>query len=287
MNIHDRRASIKAEDFRQDSRRPFTGAEYMESLRDGREVYINGERVEDVTSHPAMRNSVRSLARLYDALHDEKTKERLTSPTDTGSGGYTHKYFRVAKSSAELVAQHLARRVHHHRRAAEEVGRGGRLVTHEALSQDIVDEPPRPVPPIVVQRRRQGQMEAEVGESRFEAAEVVVVERLLAGSCAVPIAHPSRGAERLEQVREVRADGRHAGAVGQRGPRQRGDVDHGDERAVDGGEDGAEAVHEGSPPGIGVAAVGAGAGDMGAGDASAATTADGSSTRARPTTNSS
>ena len=37
--------------------RPFTGAEYLESLRDGREVYIYGERVEDVTTHPAFRNA--------------------------------------------------------------------------------------------------------------------------------------------------------------------------------------------------------------------------------------
>ena len=88
--------------------RPFTGAEYIESLHDGREVYIDGERVADVTAHPAFRNSVRSLARLYDALHDPKTREVLTSPTDTGSGGYTHKYFRVARSREELVAQQRA-----------------------------------------------------------------------------------------------------------------------------------------------------------------------------------
>ncbi|MDT3381675.1 4-hydroxyphenylacetate 3-hydroxylase N-terminal domain-containing protein [Labrys neptuniae] len=96
---------MRSEDFRADTKRPFTGAEYLASLRDGREVYINGERVADVTAHPAMRNSARSLARLYDALHDEKTKPILAAPTDTGSGGYTHKYFRVARSSAELVAQ--------------------------------------------------------------------------------------------------------------------------------------------------------------------------------------
>jgi aromatic ring hydroxylase len=30
--------------------RPFTGAEYLASLRDGREVYIYGERVEDATT---------------------------------------------------------------------------------------------------------------------------------------------------------------------------------------------------------------------------------------------
>ena len=74
--------------------RPFTGAEYLASLRDGREVYIYGERVDDVTTHPAFRNAARSVARLYDALHDPKSKGVLTAPTDTGSGGYTHKFFR-------------------------------------------------------------------------------------------------------------------------------------------------------------------------------------------------
>ncbi len=89
-------------------RRPFTGAEYIASLRDGRHVYINGERVRDVTSHPAFRNSARSLARLYDALHDPQMKEVLTCPTDTGSEGYTHRYFRVARSRDELIAQQQA-----------------------------------------------------------------------------------------------------------------------------------------------------------------------------------
>jgi len=42
--------------------RPMTGAEYVESLRDGRDVYIDGERVADVTAHPAFRNAVRSVA---------------------------------------------------------------------------------------------------------------------------------------------------------------------------------------------------------------------------------
>ena len=65
-------------------KRPFTGAEYLESLRDGREVYIYGERVNDVTTHPAFRNSAASVALLYDALHDPKLKDALTTPTDTG-----------------------------------------------------------------------------------------------------------------------------------------------------------------------------------------------------------
>ena len=64
-----------------------------------------GERVADVTAHPAFRNAARSIARLYDALHDESAREVLTSPTDTGSGGFTHKFFRVARSRTELLAQ--------------------------------------------------------------------------------------------------------------------------------------------------------------------------------------
>src|SRR5689334_6810591 len=86
-------------------KRPFTGAEFLESLRDGREVYIYGERVKDVTTHPAFRNSAASVALLYDALHDKIWHDVLTAPTDTGSGGYTHKFFKVARSAGEVIAQ--------------------------------------------------------------------------------------------------------------------------------------------------------------------------------------
>src|SRR6202795_4507040 len=85
--------------------RPFTGAEFLESLRDGREVYIYGEKVKDVTKHPAFRNAAASVALLYDALHDDKTHTVLTAPTDTGSGGYTHKFFKAARSREEMIAQ--------------------------------------------------------------------------------------------------------------------------------------------------------------------------------------
>ena len=100
--------AAKPEDLIASKRRPFTGKEYLESLRDGREVYVYGERVADVTAHPAFRNAARTIARLYDALHDSKSKDILTCPTDTGSGGFTHKFFRVGKSREELIAQREA-----------------------------------------------------------------------------------------------------------------------------------------------------------------------------------
>src|SRR5215475_6379838 len=86
-------------------KRPFTGAEYLESLRDGREVYIYGDRVKDVTKHPAFRNASVSAAKLYDALHDANSKAVLTTPTDTGSGGFTHRFFKAACSREELLGQ--------------------------------------------------------------------------------------------------------------------------------------------------------------------------------------
>src|SRR5207244_4359798 len=81
--------------------RPLTGAEYLESLRDGREIWLYGERVKDVTTHPGFRNTARMIARLYDALHDPKTKDILTTETDTGSGGYTHRFFKAPMSAEE------------------------------------------------------------------------------------------------------------------------------------------------------------------------------------------
>jgi 4-hydroxyphenylacetate 3-monooxygenase len=84
--------------------RPFTGDEYLESLRDGREIWIYGERVKDVTTHPAFRNTVRMIARMYDALHDPARKDILTMPTDTGSGGVTHRFYRGSRNVEEMVA---------------------------------------------------------------------------------------------------------------------------------------------------------------------------------------
>jgi 4-hydroxyphenylacetate 3-monooxygenase len=84
--------------------KPQTGAEYLASLRDGREVFIYGEKVKDVTTHPAFRNTARMAARLFDALHDPGRRDKLTLPTDTGNGGVTQAFFRAPKSMADLLA---------------------------------------------------------------------------------------------------------------------------------------------------------------------------------------
>ena len=82
--------------------KPMTGQEYLESLNDGREVWIYGERVKDITRHPAFRNSARMIARVYDAMHDPKTRDIITAPTE--NGGRTHRYFLAPKTVEDQVA---------------------------------------------------------------------------------------------------------------------------------------------------------------------------------------
>jgi 4-hydroxyphenylacetate 3-monooxygenase len=55
-----------------------TGEEYRDSIRDGREVYIDGESVEDVTTHPAFKPIVDARARIYDLAHEAATQPLMT-----------------------------------------------------------------------------------------------------------------------------------------------------------------------------------------------------------------
>jgi 4-hydroxyphenylacetate 3-monooxygenase len=55
-----------------------TGDEYRESIRDGRAIWIDGERVSDVTTHPAFRPAVDARARIYDLAHEAATSDLMT-----------------------------------------------------------------------------------------------------------------------------------------------------------------------------------------------------------------
>ncbi len=64
-----------------------TGTQYLDSIRDGREVYINGERVKDVTRHPMMRPLIDIRARIYDMQHEAATREILCYQEDGQENG--------------------------------------------------------------------------------------------------------------------------------------------------------------------------------------------------------
>jgi 4-hydroxyphenylacetate 3-monooxygenase len=61
-----------------------SGTEYLKSLRDKRVVYLGGERIEDVTSHPGFRNAARSFAMMYDVKADPAHRDWLTYEEDSG-----------------------------------------------------------------------------------------------------------------------------------------------------------------------------------------------------------
>ena len=60
-----------------------TGADYKESLRDGRDVWVLGEgAVPDVTTHPATAAMVDEYVAWYDRHFDPRGKDTLLTPPD-------------------------------------------------------------------------------------------------------------------------------------------------------------------------------------------------------------
>jgi len=60
-----------------------TGEQFLQGLRDGREVWLEGERVADVTTHPKTARMAKTLAGIYDLQHSPEFHDRMTfkSPT--------------------------------------------------------------------------------------------------------------------------------------------------------------------------------------------------------------
>jgi len=85
-----------------------TGADHLAALRDGREVYIDGALVPDVTTHPAFRNAVHAAAAFYDYQARPDNLERMTFAP--GNGGYAriNRCWQRPTSHAELVERRKA-----------------------------------------------------------------------------------------------------------------------------------------------------------------------------------
>ena len=59
-----------------------TGEQYRDSIRDGRQVWINGERVNDVTTHPMFKPIVDIRARIYDMAYEKATQGVMSYADD-------------------------------------------------------------------------------------------------------------------------------------------------------------------------------------------------------------
>lgn len=91
-----------------------TGAQFLQALKDGRRVWLRGEKVEDVTTHPALAGCAQALAEVYDLQHDPAYRDLLTMESPT-TGQVVSAGFRLPHSPADLqrrrqMIEFLARR---------------------------------------------------------------------------------------------------------------------------------------------------------------------------------
>ncbi|HLN99468.1 MAG TPA: 4-hydroxyphenylacetate 3-hydroxylase N-terminal domain-containing protein [Pyrinomonadaceae bacterium] len=78
-----------------------TGADYIRALRDKREVWHAGRRIEDVTAHSGFTGTIKTLADLYDKQHAPEFRDFMTFEHD----GERFSYSYLAPKSAEQLAR--------------------------------------------------------------------------------------------------------------------------------------------------------------------------------------
>ncbi|RVD33764.1 4-hydroxyphenylacetate 3-monooxygenase [Mesorhizobium sp. M4A.F.Ca.ET.020.02.1.1] len=81
-----------------------TGNEYIQSLRDGRQIFIDGRLVDNHVDHPAFRNAIRSAAKLYDYQAANQGEMTFTTPT----GKRVNRSWELPDTREKLVKRGLA-----------------------------------------------------------------------------------------------------------------------------------------------------------------------------------
>jgi 4-hydroxyphenylacetate 3-monooxygenase len=82
-----------------------TGADYLASLKDDREIYIDGERVENLVRHPAFAGITQTIAGLYDYAADPANGMTYVAPQ---TGRDANKVFMIPRSREDLAARRAA-----------------------------------------------------------------------------------------------------------------------------------------------------------------------------------
>ena len=63
-----------------------TGNDYIKNVQDGRSIYLDGQLIENATAHPAFKNALATVARLYDFQAAPENEELMTYPSPTSGG---------------------------------------------------------------------------------------------------------------------------------------------------------------------------------------------------------
>ncbi|MBI4308196.1 MAG: 4-hydroxybutyryl-CoA dehydratase [Chloroflexi bacterium] len=97
-----------------------TVQEYKKSLQDGRQVYIRGERVKDVVTHPILSIATEHAANLFRLNRDRKLKDLFTMKSPE-TGDTVSRYFMVPTTPQELLQ------------------RGNLVEAHTAANKSVLD----------------------------------------------------------------------------------------------------------------------------------------------------
>ncbi len=84
-----------------------TGQDYRESIRDGRAIFMNGEKIDDATSHPAFKPLVDVRARIYDMAHEVDYHD-VMSYSDPESNERNNIGYRLPKSQNDWADKRAA-----------------------------------------------------------------------------------------------------------------------------------------------------------------------------------
>ena len=85
-----------------------TGSQHAQSLKDGRQIFINGHIAEDVGEHPAFRRTLRTVEGLFDFAARPENAELMTfEPSDAGLSR-VNRIWQLPRSYEDLVQRRRA-----------------------------------------------------------------------------------------------------------------------------------------------------------------------------------
>ena len=76
--------------------------EYVQSLRDGRVTYWDGERIDDITAHPRFATPIANTARDYD--YDDAARGPILA-YETDEGDQAHRIFQIPRTEEDLASR--------------------------------------------------------------------------------------------------------------------------------------------------------------------------------------
>jgi 4-hydroxyphenylacetate 3-monooxygenase len=85
-----------------------TGSQHAQSLKDGRQVFINGQIAGDVGEHPAFRRTLQTVEGLFDFAARPENAELMTFEPSDASGSRANRIWQLPRSYEDLVQRRRA-----------------------------------------------------------------------------------------------------------------------------------------------------------------------------------